>query len=187
MANIWNDYQDAKRHLVCLLQYIGEDPLREGLIDTPERILRSWKELFSGYQANPDDILTCFEDGACNEMIAIRGIEFFSTCEHHFLPFFGTVDIGYIPNGRVIGLSKPARLVEIFSRRLQIQERLTTQIADALVEYLQPKGVMVVVKAKHFCMTCRGVKQPNSTAVTSAIRGVFQDLDARTEFMRLTQ
>lgn len=178
------DAQSIEYSLKQILQYIGDNPEREGLLETPKRIIKSWSELFDGYVKNPQDILKTFEDGACDEMVILKNIEFYSTCEHHFLPFFGSIDIGYIPNGKVIGVSKLARLVEIFSRRLQIQEKMTTQIANALNESLDPKGVMVVCKAKHLCMVARGVQKQNAEMITSAIRGVFKtDEIAREEFL----
>lgn len=176
-----------QEHIVELLKYIGEDPEREGLIDTPKRILKSYDELYAGYKQNPKEILgTVFEDGACDEMVILKDIEFYSMCEHHQLPFFGKISIGYIPNGKVVGVSKLARLVEVFARRMQIQERLTSQIADTLNEVLEPKGVMVICEAQHLCMVSRGVKKQNSKMITSAIRGVFKEKqEARNEFLQL--
>jgi GTP cyclohydrolase IA len=177
----------ALEHLVTqLLLGIGEDPEREGLRETPQRVVRSWQELFAGYQQRPEEVLKVFEDGACDEMVVLKNIEFYSVCEHHWLPFWGTIHIGYIPDKRVVGVSKLARLVEIFSRRLQIQERLTTQIAEALFQALRPLGVMVVCQARHFCMTARGIKKQRSQMVTSANCGVFrEDEKARHEFLHL--
>jgi GTP cyclohydrolase IA len=169
-----------------ILSAIGDDPQREGLLETPKRVIKSWDKLYGGYRESPADVLkTVFVEGSCEEMVILKDIEFYSTCEHHMLPFFGKCSIGYIPKGRVVGVSKLARLLEVFARRLQIQERLTTQIADALVEHLQPKGVMVVMEAQHFCMTARGVEKQDSMMVTSAIRGVFEDSESRAEFMSL--
>jgi GTP cyclohydrolase I len=168
-----------------ILVYIGENPEREGLQETPERIVKSWEKLFKGYTQNPQDILKAFTQGSCNEMVILKSIEFYSTCEHHFLPFSGKISIGYLPNKRVIGISKLARLVEIYSRRLQIQERLTSQIADSLMNFLEPLGVMVYCKAQHLCMTARGVEKQNSEMITSAIRGNFQNSEVRQEFLSL--
>lgn len=165
---------------------IGEDPTREGLVDTPARVARSWKELYAGYDQDPAAILgTVFKDGACNEMVILRDITGYSTCEHHALSFEFRAHIGYIPAGKVVGVSKLARLVECFARRLQIQERMTTQVADTMVKVLHPKGVMVVVEGQHLCMKARGVKQHESVMVTSAIRGVFEQPETRSEFLRL--
>lgn len=167
-----------------ILIYLGENPKREGLKNTPERMIKSWNKLLGGYNRDPKKVLsTVFEDGACDELVVLKDIEFYSTCEHHFLPFYGKVHIGYIPDGLVVGISKLARLVEVYSRRLQIQERLTTQIADMINNILNPKGVMVVIEAQHLCMTSRGVEKQNSVMVTNAIRGVFKEEDARQEFM----
>lgn len=167
------------------IEAIGEDPGREGLLETPARVARSWDELFSGYRSDPASVFKSFEAGACREMVVLRDVEFFSTCEHHLLPFYGTVSIGYVPRGRVVGVSKLARLVEIFARRLQIQERLTAQIADALQQHLRPDGVMVVCRAKHLCMMARGIRKREPEMVTSAIRGAFKRAATRSEFMSL--
>ena len=180
---------DLKENIKELLTYIGENPNREGLIDTPKRILKSYNELYAGYNQDPKKILgTVFKEGACDEMVILKNIEFYSMCEHHQLPFFGKISIGYIPNGKVVGVSKLARLVEVFARRMQIQERLTSQIADTLNEVLEPKGVIVVCEAQHLCMVSRGVKKQNSVMITSAIRGVFREKqEARDEFLQLTR
>lgn len=171
-----------------IIKLIGDDPKREGLIDTPRRVEEASKKLFSGYGQDPKMILkTNFADGACKEMVILKNIEFYSTCEHHLLPFFGIVHIGYIPDLAVVGISKLARLVECFSRRLQIQERMTAQIADAILDHVKALGVMVTVKAKHFCMTARGVEKQKSIMITSAIRGIFHEDDkVRNEFLQLT-
>lgn len=169
-----------------LLKYIGEDPQREGLRETPFRVLKAYREMFSGYQTDPAEVIKTFEDGACDEIVLCKGIKFFSTCEHHLLPFHGVAHVAYLPDGKIIGLSKLARLVEVFARRLQVQERLTTQVADALMEHLKPKGAACVVEALHLCMACRGVRQQDSTMVTSALRGAFRDDPAtRAEFFQL--
>ncbi len=168
-----------------LLRAIGEDPEREGLLDTPRRVVKSWKELYAGYHADPAEILsTVFVDGTCDEMVILRDIELQSHCEHHMLPFLGRAHVGYLPSNRIVGLSKLARLVDCFSKRLQIQERLTMQIADAIIEHLQPKGVGVVVEAHHQCMSCRGVRKGGATMITSALRGRFKDdPTVRAEFL----
>lgn len=170
-----------------LLIAIGEDPNREGLQETPKRVVKSWLEIYGGYKKNPAQILsTVFEDGACDEVVLLKNIAFSSTCEHHMLPFVGVAHTAYLPNGKVVGLSKLARLVDCFARRLQIQEKMTSQIADAMGEFLKPKGVAVVVEAHHQCMSCRGVNKQNTTMVTSAMRGVFRDKSsARAEVMLL--
>jgi GTP cyclohydrolase I len=143
-----------------IIKVIGEDPDREGLMETPARVIRSWVEIFAGYEQNPEDILIRdFEADGYDQMIVCRNIQFYSTCEHHMQPFTGKAHVGYLPDHRVVGLSKLARLVDIFARRLQIQERLTEQIASALNEHVRPNGVGVVVEAQHFCMMCRGVRE----------------------------
>lgn len=169
-----------------ILKAIGDDPTREGLLDTPKRVVKSWKELFSGYKKDPKEVLgTTFDTAGYNQIVICQDIEFFSTCEHHMLPFHGSVSIGYIPSKRVVGLSKLARLVEVFSRRLQIQEKMTEQIAATFTDVLEPQGVIVIVKAKHMCMCARGVSKQNSWMTTSAIRGRFQDQAVRSEFFSL--
>jgi GTP cyclohydrolase I len=176
--------QDVIRQLLAEL---GEDPTREGLRDTPKRVEKAMRFLTSGYDADVDGVLNnALFTVDYNEMVIVKDIDFYSLCEHHLLPFFGRCHVAYIPQGRVIGLSKIPRLVEIFSRRLQIQERLTNQIADTLREKVQPLGVAVVMEAAHLCMSMRGVEKQNSVAVTSAMLGVFRD-DARTrmEFLEL--
>ena len=166
---------------------IGEDPDREGLEKTPERVVRSWYKLYGGYFQDPKQILgTVFEDGACDEIVILKNIRYYSSCEHHCIPFYGDISIGYIPDGKVVGISKLARLVEVYARRLQIQERMTAQIADTLMEVLKPKGVMVVCNGQHLCMIARGVEKPTSVMTTSAVRGVFKTNQAtRNEFMSL--
>ena len=170
-----------------LLTSLGEDPTRDGLLKTPERMEKSLRWLTRGYEMNVRDVIgdALFEEDYDN-MVLVRDIEFYSMCEHHMLPFFGQAHIAYIPNGRVVGLSKMARVVDVFARRLQVQERLTDQIADALVDVLDPKGVGVVVEAAHFCMMMRGVEKQNSRTITSALRGGFKDdRSTREEFLRL--
>lgn len=167
-----------------MLLYIGEDPNREGLIKTPERIVRSWEELYSGYREDPGKVLGTTFKSESSEMIILREIDLFSNCEHHILPIVGVCHIGYIPKDRIVGISKLARLVNIYSRRLQIQERLTRQIADAIMRYLQPLGCMVVIDAVHHCMRMRGVSKQNSVMVTQAVRGIFDSQTVRSEFLQ---
>jgi GTP cyclohydrolase I len=170
-----------------LLGAIGEDPAREGLLDTPKRVEKALKFLTSGYEEDVDAMLNnALFSVDYNEMVIVRDIDFYSLCEHHLLPFFGKCHVAYIPNGKVVGLSKIPRLVDIFSRRLQVQERLTNEIANTLREKIQPVGVAVVAEATHLCMAMRGVEKQNSVAVTSAMLGAFRD-DARTraEFLDL--
>ena len=170
-----------------ILAAIGEDPDRDGLLDTPERVARAWGELVGGYGRDVELLLGTTFDIAHDEMVLVKDIEVVSLCEHHLLPFTGVAHVAYIPSadGRVTGLSKLARLVELYARRLQVQERLTTQIADALVEHLGARGVMVVVEAEHTCMTMRGVRKPGSSTVTSAVRGQLRDAATRAEAMSL--
>lgn len=158
-----------------LLEGIGEDPDREGLAETPERIARMYEEIFSGMDADGSEELSRVFQVDADEIVLERDITFYSMCEHHMLPFFGKVHVAYVPDGRVAGLSKLARTVEIYARRLQLQERMTGQIADAVMEFLAPRGVMVVAEAEHMCMTMRGVKKPGSRTVTIATRGVFAE------------
>lgn len=183
-----NETSSADDIAVRLLQYIGEDPKREGLRRTPERFLKAWKHWCSGYSVDPASILTSFEDGAekYDEAVIVRDIPVYSHCEHHLAPFFGKAHVGYIPNGCVVGLSKIVRLVDVFARRLQVQERLTQQVANALNDALQPLGVAVVLECRHMCMESRGVARPGATTTTSAMLGVFRDdARARAEFLNL--
>ena len=170
-----------------LLLLIGDDPNREGLKDTPKRVVKSWLELYGGYKQSPGEILsTVFEDGACEEMVILKDIIFSSMCEHHMLPFTGKAHIAYLPNKKVVGLSKLARLTNCFSRRLQIQEKMTTQIAEAIEFYLKPKGTAVIIEAHHQCMSCRGVTKHGATMITSAMRGIFRENNsARNELLLL--
>ena len=171
-----------------ILQYIGEDPNREGLLDTPRRVAKSYKELFGGYKENPEELLTVFEDGACDEQVILRNIEFVSYCEHHMLPFYGKAVVAYVPNGKVIGVSKLVRLLEVYSKRLQIQERLCQQVTDALETHLQPKGSACIISAKHMCMMCRGVRKQQSEMITSSLTGIYKtDQSARMELMMLAK
>ena len=169
-----------------IIKNIGDEPNREGLLDTPKRVVKSWNEIYKGYSQNPKDILgTTFEGEGYQQMVVLKDIEMYSTCEHHMQPFFGKAHVAYIPKNRVVGLSKLARLVECFSRRLQIQERLTKQIAEAIQEHLDPIGVGVVLEAKHFCMMARGVGKQNSSMITSELLGAMRDHAVREEFLRL--
>jgi len=169
-----------------LIEFIGEDTSREGLRDTPARVVKSFEKLFSGYGKKPEDVLQTFSGENYDEMIVVRDIELYSTCEHHLLPFIGRAHIGYIPDGKIIGLSKLPRLVEIYARRMQNQERLTSQIAQALHKILKPKGVGVVIEAKHLCMMARGVEKQGSEVTTSSLTGLFKrDMNTRNEFLKL--
>jgi GTP cyclohydrolase I len=169
------------------LQFIGEDPERDGLKDTPQRMLRAWQEIYSGYNMNPEKILgRVFEnDKDYDEMVVLKDIEFYSTCEHHALPFFGKAHIAYIPNGTIVGISKLARLVDCFSKRLQVQERLTKQIVDTIEGVLKPHGAGCIIEAQHLCMKSRGVAKQESTMVTSALTGVFKKHETRAEFLAI--
>lgn len=170
-----------------LLLAVGEDPEREGLRETPARVARAYREIFAGLRQEPEDVLTTTFDLGHEEMVLVKDIEVYSTCEHHLVPFHGVAHVGYIPNvdGRITGLSKLARLVEVYARRPQVQERMTTQIADSLVEILEPRGVLVVVQCEHLCMSMRGVRKPGSRTITSAVRGVMRDGATRAEAMSL--
>jgi GTP cyclohydrolase I len=170
-----------------ILTTIGEDPGRDGLRDTPKRVDRAFRYLTGGYKQNADELLNgALFDVAYDEMVIVKDIELFSLCEHHLLPFFGKCHVAYIPNGRIVGLSKIPRLVDMFARRLQVQERLTMQIADTINEKISPRGVAVVVEAKHLCMVMRGVEKQNSIAVTSSMLGAFKDdQNTRNEFLNL--
>lgn len=179
---------DIEEVLTDILSYIGDYPGRSGLIDTPKRVRASWDHLFSGYFLNPMDCFKVFDlEERYDEMVLLKNIEFFSTCEHHFLPFFGKAHIAYIPgdSNKVIGVSKLARLLEIYSRRLQIQERIGMQITSDLMQYLQPKGAACILEAQHLCMMARGVAKQDSVMVTSSLTGCFKNLDTRTELLSL--
>jgi len=170
-----------------LLLAVGEDPDREGLRETPARVARTYKELLSGMRLAAEDVLTTTFDMGHDEMILVRDIELWSMCEHHLVPFTGVAHVGYIPqeNGRITGLSKLARLVDVYSKRPQVQERLTTQVADALMDILQARGAIVVIECEHLCMTMRGVRKPGSKTVTSAVRGTMHNAATRSEAMSL--
>jgi GTP cyclohydrolase IA len=167
---------------------IGEDPERDGLRATPARVARAYAEQFAGLRQTPEDVLTTVFDAEYDEMVLVRDIELYSTCEHHLVPFFGNAHVGYIPNlkGQITGLSKLARLVDVYARRPQVQERMTSQIADAMMTVLEPRGVIVVIEAEHLCMSMRGVRKPGAKTVTSAVRGSFLESDStRAEAMSL--
>lgn len=181
-----NRDERAQMLIRSVIEFIGEDPKREGLRDTPRRVIKSFSEIYGGYAMDPKKILaTTFEKNGYDQMVVLKNIELYSTCEHHMIPFFGRASVGYVPGAKVVGLSKLARLVDCFSRRLQIQENLTQQIADSMNDILQPKGVMVVISAKHLCMCARGVEKQHSEMVTSAIKGCFSETGPRAEFMNL--
>jgi GTP cyclohydrolase I len=180
------DRERIKRAVVEIFEAIGEDPSREGLRETPRRIAGMYAEVFSGLAVDPTQYLEVGFEVAHDEMVILRNIPFYSMCEHHFLPFHGEAHVGYVPDGRVVGISKLARTVEAFARRPQIQEVLTTQIAEAIMDHLQPDGVAVVIEAEHLCMTMRGVQKPGSRMVTSAMRGQFRlSSVTRSEFLAL--
>jgi GTP cyclohydrolase I len=170
-----------------LLIAVGEDPDREGLRETPSRVARAYREIFAGLWQEPEDVLTTTFDLGHDEMVLVKDIEVMSSCEHHLVPFVGVAHVGYIPasSGKITGLSKLARLVDVFARRPQVQERLTTQIADALMRILEPRGVIVVVECEHMCMTMRGVRKPGAKTITSAVRGQLRDPATRSEAMSL--
>jgi GTP cyclohydrolase I len=170
-----------------LLSWIGISPDDPGTLDTPQRVVKAFGEMTEGYREDPKKILSAMFDAEYDQMVILKDIDFTSLCEHHLLPFTGTATIAYIPNDKVVGLSKMARLTHCFGKRLQLQERMTTQIAQALMEHLKPKGVGVIVKAQHQCMACRGVRVSGATMVTSALLGEMRDdLAVRTEFLRLS-
>ena len=171
-----------------ILAAIGEDPQRDGLRDTPARVARAYAEMFAGIRQEPKDVLSTVFEAGHDEMVLVKDIELYSTCEHHLVPFHGVAHVGYIPNesGQITGLSKLARVVDLYAKRPQVQERLTSQVADAMVDVLQPRGVIVVVEAEHLCMSMRGIRKPGSRTVTSAVRGIFREREAtRAEAMSL--
>jgi GTP cyclohydrolase IA len=181
------DLERVERAVREILLAIGEDPDREGLSQTPSRVARSYAEIFAGMSQKPEDVLTTTFEIGHDELILVRDIEVYSTCEHHLVPFHGVAHVGYIPghDGRVTGLSKLARLVDVYARRPQVQERMTSQIADALCEHLKPLGVLVVIECEHLCMSMRGVRRPGSRTITSAVRGQLRDPATRAEAMGL--
>lgn len=175
-----------EKNISDFLCYIGEEESRDGLVETPKRVVNSWEFIFSGYRKDPINIIKTFEAENYDQLVLLKDVEMFSMCEHHILPFFGKASIGYIPNGKVIGVSKLARLLEIYSRRLQIQERIGEQVTDALMNLLGAKGAGCVIEAKHLCMQMRGVEKQHSIMVTSSLKGVLlTESKARNEFMQL--
>jgi GTP cyclohydrolase I len=181
------DYDRAEAAVRELLCAVGENPDRDGLKDTPARVARAYAEMFAGLRMSPDDVLTTVFDLGHDEMVLVKDMEVWSMCEHHLVPFNGVAHVGYIPStdGRITGLSKLARLVDVFARRPQVQERLTTQVADSLMEILKPRGVIAVFECEHLCMTMRGVRKPGAKTVTSAVRGQLRDPATRAEAMSL--
>ena len=181
------DEKRAQNAIRELLIAVGEDPDREGLLETPARVARAYREIFAGLWQKPEDVLTTTFDLGHDEMVLVKDIEVLSCCEHHLVPFVGVAHVGYIPSadGKITGLSKLARLVDVFARRPQVQERLTTQVADSLMEILEPRGVIVVVECEHMCMSMRGVRKPGAKTLTSAVRGQLRDSATRNEAMSL--
>jgi GTP cyclohydrolase IA len=180
------DAKGVQRAVYDLLVAIGEDPERDGLRDTPERVSRAYQEIFAGLWQEPEDVLTTTFELGHDEMVLVKDIEVRSHCEHHLVPFTGVAHVGYIPSdGRITGLSKLARLVDVYARRPQVQERMTTQIADSLMRILEPRGAIVVVECEHLCMSMRGIRKPGATTVTSAVRGQLRDPATRAEAMSL--
>ena len=181
------DFVCVEKAIRDLLIAVGEDPDRDGLLDTPARVARSYAEVFRGLRETPDEVLSTTFDLGHDELILVKDIELYSTCEHHLLPFHGVAHVGYIPaaDGRITGLSKLARLVDVYARRPQVQERITTQVADALMRILEPQGAIVVIEAEHMCMSVRGVRQPSAKTVTSAVRGTLLNPATRAEAMAL--
>ncbi|WP_127534593.1 GTP cyclohydrolase I FolE [Paenibacillus kobensis] len=185
-SEVGNNREQIEHHVREILKLIGEDVEREGLLETPARVTRMYEEIFAGYEVDPRDVLGVTFDEQHEELVIVKDIVYYSQCEHHMAPFFGKAHIGYIPSGKIAGLSKLARLVEAVSRRLQVQERITSQIADIIEETLAPHGVMVVVEGEHLCMCARGVKKTGSKTMTSAVRGQFRrDPASRAEFLSL--
>ncbi|WP_457746783.1 GTP cyclohydrolase I FolE [Sulfurimonas sp.] len=182
-----NNNEAFENAVKIMMQHIGEDPSREGLLDTPQRVRKSYEFIYGGYKEDPQAILQKALFSTSNdEMVLVKDIEFYSTCEHHLLPIIGRVHVAYIPDGKVVGLSKIPRVVNVFARRMQIQEQLTEQIADAIMDTINPKGVAVVIQARHMCMEMRGVEKINSTTTSSALRGLFKkDEKTRAEFFSL--
>lgn len=184
--HVQQNREQIEHHVREILKLIGEDVDREGLLDTPARVTRMYEEIFAGYSADPREVLGVTFDEQHEELVIVKDIVYYSQCEHHMAPFFGKIHIGYIPSGKIAGLSKFARLVEAVTRKLQVQERITSEIADILDGELKPQGVMVVVEGEHLCMCARGVKKPGSKTVTSAVRGFFRNDSAlRAEFLSL--
>ena len=181
------DHERAENAIRELLYAIGEDPTREGLLDTPARVARAYAELTAGLRQTPEEVLSTTFDLGHDEMVLVRDIELWSMCEHHLVPFTGVAHVGYIPaaSGKITGLSKLARLVDVYSKRPQVQERLTTQVADALMDILEARGVIVVIEAEHLCMTMRGVRKAGARTITSAVRGILHNAATRNEAMSL--
>ncbi|KOG35410.1 GTP cyclohydrolase I FolE [Streptomyces resistomycificus] len=181
------DEKRAENAVRELLIAVGEDPDREGLRETPARVARAYREIFAGLWQKPEDVLMTTFDLGHDEMVLVKDIEVYSTCEHHLVPFRGVAHVGYIPatSGKITGLSKLARLVDVYARRPQVQERLTTQIADSLMEILEPRGVIVVIECEHMCMSMRGIRKPGAKTITSAVRGQLRDATSRNEAMSL--
>jgi GTP cyclohydrolase I len=181
------DQKRAENAVRELLLAVGEDPDREGLLETPARVARAYQEIFAGLWQEPEDVLTTTFDLGHDEMVLVKDIEVFSTCEHHLVPFRGVAHVGYIPStsGKITGLSKLARLVDVYARRPQVQERLTSQVADALMRILEPRGAIVVVECEHMCMSMRGIRKPGAKTITSAVRGQLRDPATRAEAMSL--
>ncbi|WP_028612446.1 GTP cyclohydrolase I FolE [Paenibacillus harenae] len=185
-SKVISNREQIEYHIKEILKLVGEDVEREGLLETPARVTRMYEEIFAGYEVDPREVLGVTFDEKHEELVIVKDIVYYSQCEHHMAPFFGKVHIGYIPSGKIAGLSKLARLVEAVTRRLQVQERITSQIADIMEQELQPHGVMVVVEGEHLCMCARGVKKPGSKTVTSGVRGEFRSSSAlRSEFLAL--
>jgi GTP cyclohydrolase IA len=183
------DRDKIRKAVISILEAIGEDPSRSGLKDTPDRVARMFEDIFEAEKSDPADILGHTHELEHDEMVIVKDIDFYAMCEHHLLPFFGVCHIAYIPeNKRIVGISKLARIVEVFSKRLQIQEHLTTEIADAIMTHVRPKGVAVVIKARHLCMEMRGVRKPGARTITSVVRGAFRsDIRTREEFLKLIE
>ena len=184
-----NKRKKLEQNTKNLLKLIGEDPSREGLLNTPKRVAKAWEFLTKGYNENLDELINnAIFEGESKDMVIVKNIEFYSLCEHHLIPFYGKAHIGYIPNGKIIGLSKLARITDLFSQRLQVQERLTNQIAQCLQDVLNPRGVAVVLEGKHFCMLSRGVQKQNSIATSSSMLGIFREKEStRNEFLKLIE
>lgn len=183
-----NNGENAEQMIRQLISFIGDNPSREGLEKTPHRVVKSYAELFSGYADSAERHLTTFEDGSCDEMVILKDIEMISFCEHHMLPFTGKAHIAYIPYKRVIGVSKLARILEVYSRRLQIQERISQQVTAALDSHLKPRGSACIIEAKHSCMSCRGVRKQHSVMITSSLTGAFKsDPAAKAELLHFIQ
>lgn len=180
------EHSELVNAIRLLLHHIGEDPDREGLLETPNRVIKSYTEMFAGYKQNPADVMKVFEDGATDELVILKNIPFTSNCEHHWLQFSGVAHIGYLPDKRIIGISKLARILDIYAKRLQVQERLTMQVTQALDLHLKPRGSACVIEATHSCISCRGVHKTGCEMTTSSLSGIIRDEPAcRSEFLRL--